>query len=193
MDLLARWATVTPAQRPAEEAGNQASDSDQRIARRNLFRFGALAALAGPLVGPALAGCGPAAAPPAPDALLPLLTAARRDAASATAASTAFPGDAPTFSRVATVRNQHATALLQEITRAGGAGLTTGSSAAPAATTPATGAPASEGAALTQLATGLRDAQQQAAGMVPTAPRYRAGLVGSVSAGCASLLEALGR
>ncbi|HKN99597.1 MAG TPA: ferritin-like domain-containing protein, partial [Pseudonocardiaceae bacterium] len=41
------------------------------------------------------------------------------------------------------------------------------------------------------LLTALTTAQHQAAALMPTLPRYRAGLVGSVAAGCASLTEAL--
>ena len=174
--------TVSPAARPTEVSAH-------RFGRRGLLRVGALAALAGPVIMPVVAACSNDT-PPAPDALLPVLSSARQDVAAAHAAAAAFPDNAPTFTVIATVREQHANAIQQEITRAGGATPSSGS-AAPTTTAPS--APAgSENAAFTQLVSSLRSAQQQAAALVPTVPRYRAGLVGSVSAGCASLVEALG-
>jgi hypothetical protein len=45
--------------------------------------------------------------------------------------------------------------------------------------------PADGAAALVKA---LTDAEKQAADLVPSVPRYRAGMLGSVAAGCASLL-----
>lgn len=153
-----------------------------RLSRRGLLRAGAALALAGPLV----AACTTPAPPPPPDRLLPLLTAANADAATAKAAAAAFADNAATLGVIATVRQQQAAALRQEVDRA------TGSTpaSAPAGSSPAA-APASEAAVTAQLVQGLVTAQHQAADLVASTPRYRAGLVGSVAAGCASLTEAL--
>ncbi|HEX3781606.1 MAG TPA: ferritin-like domain-containing protein [Pseudonocardiaceae bacterium] len=156
------------------------------LTRRSVLRFGALAILAPPV----LAACTPkAAAPPGPDVLTPLLTAARADVATANAAAAAFASDAPTFQVAAQVRQQQATALQAEIDRAAA------SSTAPRASkTPSAPAqpPSSASAASAALIGSLNTAAQQAATLAVTVPRYRAGLLGSVSGGCASLAEALG-
>jgi hypothetical protein len=175
--VLARWATVTRPRRPD-------SSTEQPFGRRGLLRAG----LALTMAGPALAACTSTPTPPAPDALLPVLRAARQDVTSATSAATVFPDDAATWQLIAMVRQQHADALAREITRAGS--TLPAMSAASASSAPAAGT-GSEPDALSQIATALHTAQQQAAALAPTAPRYRAGLLGSVSAGCASMLEAL--
>lgn len=137
----------------------------------------------------------PTTTTPEPDPLAPLLTAARTDAATAQAAATAFPGYAATFGVVAALRATHATALATEIARA--AGTTSSTPATPASTTATSGATSAglastESATMSNLISRLRTAQSQAGTLVPTVPSYRAGLVGSVSAGCASMVEALG-
>ncbi|HEX3788214.1 MAG TPA: hypothetical protein VHW44_10155 [Pseudonocardiaceae bacterium] len=175
---------------PSRPAVRPDPDGDRRWNRRSVLRVGGLTALAVPVVGALAAGCTTKVTPPAPDELLPLLASAKKDSADATAAATAFPSDAPTFSVVAAVRSTHASALAKEITRAGG---TVPGSAGPSATTTAPQAPASsEADAYSALQASLRAAQRQAAALVPTVPTYRAGLLGSVSAGCASVVEALG-
>ena len=177
--MLARWATVTQPRRPD-------NPTDQRFGRRGLLRAGLALTVAGPM----LAACTSNPTPPPPDALLPVLNTARQDVASANGAAAAFPADAATWQAIAAVRQQHAEALAKEITRAG--------ASIPATTTaPAGSAPAavvvSEADASSHLVTALQAAQAQAAALVPAAPRYRAGLLGSVSAGCASLLETMTR
>lgn len=115
--------------------------------------------------------------PPPPDVLEDLVRAARSDAALATAVGAV---------ETAAARTEHATRLAAEVDRATPKVPTTSSSsAAPTSVAP----PA--GATREQLVTALRAAQKQAADLVPTVPTHRAGLVASVSAGCASLLEAL--
>jgi hypothetical protein len=154
-----------------------------------LLRAGALTAVAAPLAVPILAACTIQSLPTAPDPLAALLTAADTDVRTAQAAAAAFPDSAPTLRVVATVRQQQADALRAEVNRANIAPTTTTTPP----TTDSSPPPGNVGTTMSQLASSLRAAQQQAAALVPTVPRYRAGLVGSVSAGCASLLEALGR
>lgn len=125
-------------------------------------------------------------AAPAPDPLQPMLNATSSDAATATAAAKAFADNSATLSVIAAVRTQQAAALRTEVDRA--AALT----APPSATSSAAAPPPSDESTVTaQLMAGLTTTQRQAARLVPSLPRYRAGLVGSVAAGCASLAEAL--
>jgi hypothetical protein len=158
-----------------------ASDDHGVLSRRGLLRAGALIAIAVPL-----AACTSPQAAPAPDPLQPLLTAAGTDAATATTASTAFPDSAATFAVFATVRRQQAAALRTEVDRAAAltAPPTTSTSAPPKK------AQADETTVIGELRAGLVTAQQQATRLVPGLPTYRAGLVGSIAAGCASLAEA---
>jgi hypothetical protein len=146
------------------------------IGRTALSRRGVLVAAAtAPL---AVACTTPPPPPPPPDVLEDLLRTARADAALATAVG------AP---ETAAARTEHATRLAAEIDRATPKVPTTSS---PSATTPMSVAPPAN-ATRDQLVTALRTAQKQAADLTPTVPTHRAGLVASVSAGCASLLEAL--
>lgn len=153
------------------------------LSRRGLLRLGALAVVAGP----AVAACTSTPSPGAPDPLLPMLNLATTDAATAKAAATAFADNGATLTVIATVRGQQAAALRTEVDRAAGIGAST---TPPASTS---GAPklADEPTVTAQLMHDLDTARQQAAGVVAGVPRYRAGLVGSVAAGCASLAEAL--
>lgn len=151
------------------------------LSRRGFLRASALVALVGPV-----AACTTTPARPAPDPLQPMLTAAAGDATTAKAAAGAFADNGATLAVIATVRLQQANALRTEVNRAaGGVGSPTSSSVPKS---PSLGAESSVTAELTR---GLTTAQQQAARLMPTLPRYRAGLVGSVAAGCASLAEAL--
>jgi hypothetical protein len=152
------------------------------LSRRALLRAGALVAVAGPLA----AACTGRAAPAPPDPLQPMLNAATSDAATAKAAATAFADNGATLTVIATVRRTQAAALRAEVNRAAGAPA---SQAAP--TTGAAKPPTDEATVTSLLITSLTTAQHQAAALMPTLPRYRAGLVGSVAAGCASLAEAL--
>ncbi|HEY3609947.1 MAG TPA: ferritin-like domain-containing protein [Pseudonocardiaceae bacterium] len=158
-----------------------ASDDHGVLSRRGLLRAGALIAIAVPL-----AACTAPQAAPTPDPLQPLLTAAESDSRTATTASTAFAANAATFAVFATVRRQQAAALRTEVDRAAAltAPPTTSASASP------TTAPTDETTVIGELRAGLVTAQQQATRLVPSLPTYRAGLVGSIAAGCASLAEA---
>jgi hypothetical protein len=151
------------------------------LSRRGFLRAGALVAIAAPL-----AACTSPPPTPAPDPLQPLLTAATNDAATAKTAATAFPKDGQTLAVLGAVRQQQADALRAEVTRAAGGVPTT--SSVPSAAPPRQGV---ESTVIAELTRGLVTAQHEAASLVATSPRYRAGLVGSVAAGCASLAEAL--
>lgn len=152
-----------------------------KLSRRGFLRAGALVAIVAPL-----AACTTKPAVAAPDPLLPMLAAATQDAATAKAAATAFADNGPTLGVIAAVRQAQATALRAEIDRAAG-----GSTSTPPTTSTTTPALGAESTVTAQLTQGLVTAQHQAAALMPNLPRYRAGLVGSIAAGCASLNEAL--
>jgi hypothetical protein len=118
--------------------------------------------------------------PPPPDPLADLAAQARADAALATLVATGTPALAAQATEIAQARTEHATALQAEVDRA----RPPVSSSASTSPTPAPEAPADPTAALVDA---LTAAEQQAAALVPTVPRHRAGLLGSVAAGCASL------
>lgn len=145
------------------------------FSRRAALRLGAFAALV-----PVVASCTPEPAPPPPpDPLAKLAAQARSDAALAEAIAAATPALAPAATEIAQARAEHAKALQAEVDRA----------RPPVSSTKPK--PPAEPSVPADPAAGLVDAlstaEQQAAELVPTVPRYRAGLVGSVAAGCASL------
>jgi hypothetical protein len=145
------------------------------VSRRAALRFGAVAALL-----PVVACTPEPEPPPPPDPLADLAAQARTDAALATAIASAQPALAGTATEVAQARTEHAKVLQAEVDRA----RPPVSSAASAPKTTAPEVPADGAAA---LVTALTDAEKQAADLVPSVPRYRAGMLGSVAAGCASL------
>jgi hypothetical protein len=159
-----------------------ASDDHGVLSRRGLLRACALIAVAAPL-----AACTTPPAAPAPDPLQPLLNAADADTAAATAASKAFADSAATFAVFASVRRQQAAVLRTEVDRAAAA---TAPPTTSASATSQAKAPTDETTVIGALRAGLVTAQQQATTLIPSLPTYRAGLVGSVAAGCASLAEA---
>lgn len=124
-------------------------------------------------------------APDKPDPLAALAASARADAASAKAIADALPDLAGPAGEVATARGEHAKALQREVDR----------ERPPASKSPAPKnaptPPPDSASARTMLTEALTAAEKQAGDLVPTVPRYRAGLVGSVAAGCASLREVL--
>lgn len=162
-------------------AGSVPEDGGPVMSRRGLLRVGALALAAGPLVA-ACTGTPPRAA--APDQLLPMLDLATKDATTAKAAAAAYADNGPTLTVIGTARQQHATALRTEVDRAAAVTSTTPTSPSAAPPLPA------EVTVISELKADFLTAQQQAAALLPQLPRYRAGLVGSVAAGCASLAEA---
>ncbi|XVS63121.1 hypothetical protein ACQPYE_33420 [Actinosynnema sp. CA-299493] len=116
--------------------------------------------------------------PPPPDPLAELVKAALSDAALATAVGAL---------ETAAARTEHATRLQTEVDRAT---PRVPGSAAPSASASASVAPPA-GATREALAPALQAAQKQAGDLVATVESHRVGLVASVAAGCASLLEAL--
>ncbi|GAA2782819.1 hypothetical protein [Saccharopolyspora taberi] len=150
--------------------------------RRAALRLFALAPVAAALT----TACAPREAEP--DVLLEVARAAKADAALAEAVGRAHAGLAEAAGEVATVRKAHAQALQQEIDRVNPPDPEAPPSVPEA---PPAQAPSSSDQATEQLRAAARAAQQQAAALVPSLPPYRAGLAGSVSAGCACLLEVL--
>ena len=141
------------------------------------------------LVAPLAAACTTTPAPPpAPDPLAELAAKARADAATATAVASSVPGLAPVAGEVAKVRTEHAVALQTEVDRER---PPAGSSTPVRPETSAPPAPADPAAAKTALVAGLTAAEQRIAELITSVPRYRAGLLGSVAAGCASLRDVL--
>ncbi|WP_181777743.1 ferritin-like domain-containing protein [Amycolatopsis pittospori] len=134
--------------------------------RRTFLRVGALAALAVPLA----AACGPGY-DESPDPLAPLLRAAETDAAGAKALT------GPEAEAVAAARAAHAAALKTEVDRL--------NRPKPEQSGPAETPPSSVDGLKERLAT----ARKQAEGLVPSLPRYRAGMVASIAAGCAALQQ----
>lgn len=136
------------------------------LTRRAALRAGALAALAVPL-----AACGPGY-DESPDPLQPLLAAAEADAAAARALAKGKDADAA--GQLADARAAHAAALKSEVDRL---------NRPKPSSSPTPPAPASLGELKERLAT----ARKQAEDLVGGLPRYRAGLVAAVAAGCAAL------
>src|SRR5262245_43514076 len=138
------------------------------------------------LAAPFVAGCTTSEQPPPPpDPLAALAARARSDAAMADAIAAAAPNLAAVAGEVSRVRGEHAVALQKEVDRA----RPPVSSSAPSTATPPAVDPATAKATLVD---GLTGAEKQAGDLIATLPRYRAGLVGSVAAGCASLREVIG-
>lgn len=151
-----------------------------------MLAAGATLLLAAPAV---LIGCAPSAhAPLGPD---PLESPARRAEADAALAATvaqtaaeAHPALAATSSALAKDRLAHATTLRAELHRARPGPPST--SAAPPIGPPSA-VPAPDGAAArTALIQAVRAAQDEAAELVMTLPGYRAALLASIAACCAT-------
>ncbi|WP_233161036.1 hypothetical protein [Actinophytocola xanthii] len=156
------------------------------VARRDVLRVLAL------LPGAALAAAGTGACtgtpeePPAPDPLVELAARARADAATASAVAAAVPALAAAAGEVAGARGEHAAALRAEVDRERPP-VSSSSAPPPEPASP----PADVAAARALLVDALTAAQKEAGTLVASLPRYRAGLVGSVAASCASLREVL--
>lgn len=134
-----------------------------------------LAAASAPL---AVACTTPPPPPPPPDPLAELAVQARADAALATAVGA---------TEVAEGRAEHAELLQAEVDRARPSGPSS-SASAPSSTS---AEPPPSGGTPEQVVEALKAAQRAASDLLATVPTYRAGLLGSVAAGCASLLEVL--
>ncbi|MCS7482697.1 hypothetical protein ACFFQW_49640 [Umezawaea endophytica] len=134
-----------------------------------------LAAASAPL---AVACTTPPPAPLPPDPLADLAVQARADAALATAAG---------LEEVAAARTEHAKLIQAEVDRARPSGPSSSASAPPgtsAAPPPSSGTPE-------QVVEALQAAQKAGTELLATVPPHRAGLLGSVVAGCASLVEVM--
>ncbi|WP_245812122.1 hypothetical protein [Actinophytocola xinjiangensis] len=158
------------------------------VARRDVLRGLALLPVAGGLAVGTVACTEEPEPPPPPDPLADLAASARADADAATAIVSAVPALAAVAGEVAAARDEHATALRAEVDRE----RPPVSSSTPPSSAPPADPPADEAAARELLAGSLDAAHQQAADLVAGLPAYRAGLVGSVAAGCASLRVVLG-
>lgn len=150
------------------------------VTRRAALRLGLQVGVAAALV-PVVACTPEPAAPPPPDPLAELAAQARADAALATAIAAAQPAVAEAATEIAQARTEHAEALRAEVDRERPPVSSSSSTTKPPA---APEVPADGVAALTDA---LTAAEKQAADLVPSVKRYRAGLLGSVAAGCASL------
>lgn len=143
--------------------------------RRDVLRAALLTAgLAVPL-----AACGPGY-PEDPDPLVPLLEQAEADAEAArTLAGRLGGAEGAAAGRVAEVRAEHASALRREVQRAN----------RPSAEGEPQGTQPAEAADLPALEQRLTAARESALELLPQAPRHRAGLLGSVAAGCAAVQQ----
>jgi hypothetical protein len=138
-----------------------------------------------------VAGC---ASPPVPEQPDPLERPAQRaesDVAMAQAVANAHPALATAARSVATDRQAHAAALRAELRRVRPSPAPASSSAPPPPPPPAPIAAARRSAAQGELVGAMRAAQDEATGLVGALPGYRAALLASVAACCASHLTVL--
>jgi hypothetical protein len=142
-----------------------------------------------PVASVSATACGMGSEPKQPDALEPLRLGAQKDSALARAVAAAHPDLADQAKTISANRDQHAAKLQSEIDRANPPQA--GQKPSPPPPAPPPQAPTDSSAAKAALTDALHTAQGQSANLVPTLPTYRAGLVGSVSASCASMLEVL--
>ncbi|TDD49222.1 hypothetical protein [Saccharopolyspora elongata] len=153
------------------------------LGRRSALRLFAAVPVAAALT----AAC--SSAPEEPDPLVALAAAAKSDAQLAKAIAQAHPGLADAAGEVASVRSEHAAALQREVDRVN----PRDPEDPPSVPDPAPQqAPSSASTATKALRDALTGAQDRAAQLVPGVEPYRAGLLGSVAASCASLREVLG-
>ncbi|GAB0108351.1 hypothetical protein JMUB6875_73660 [Nocardia sp. JMUB6875] len=153
------------------------------VNRRGALRLAGGGALAVAAVG-ALAACSKDDTPAAPDPLIAQETAARTDAAAATAAIATSPDKAAALQIIATQRTAHADALRTEIDRVIGVygDGTTPSRRTPPVTPVAPVPPP----AVSALRTQLQQSQRSAADLCAQLSGYRAALLSSISACCAT-------
>jgi hypothetical protein len=133
---------------------------------------------------PVLASCtSPPPPPPPPDPLAALAAAARADAAFASAIASAVPDLAAVAGEVAKARGEHASVLQKEVDR---------ERPPKTSTPPSSTAPPDTAGGKAALVEALTAAEKAAAELIASVSRYRAGLLGSICAGCASLREVIG-
>ncbi|MGH3723037.1 MAG: hypothetical protein ACRDUS_02775 [Mycobacterium sp.] len=118
---------------------------------------------------------------PEVDDLLSQIALAQRDAATATAAAGANAQLAPALTAVAAIRRAHVSALITELNRTPGATTTTRASSTTTAAAPAP--------QLDQVKAQLKESSRSAMDLAIKDSGYRAGLLASISAACASAAE----
>ena len=158
--------------------------AELRLSRRRVLDAGAAVGVV--FVTGLTAAC-TAPAPEAPEEPDPLETPATRaeaDVALARAVAGAYPELGAAATAFAVDRQAHATALRDELRRVRPEPSLTSGSSAPSAIPVAPTADAA--GARTALATAVQVAQDEAAGLVAGLPGYRAALLASVAACCAS-------
>jgi hypothetical protein len=154
------------------------------LSRRRVLLGGGRGLLALALVGTAAAGCG-SSGPPEPDPLEAELSAARADSELAAAAAKAGPPEiAPALIEVSAMRARHATALVEELSRAAGKPTPTPGAETTSATATAPSTPPTPPPTLRDVVVALRRSGENAAKLAPTLSGYRAGLLGSIAAAC---------
>ncbi|TDZ45850.1 hypothetical protein [Mycobacteroides franklinii] len=120
---------------------------------------------------------------PEVDDLQAQIDLAVRDAASATAAASANTQLAPTLNAIAGIRSAHVAALTKELKRIPGADATVRSTTSTTTTAPAAPPP------VDQVKDQLKDSAHAAMDLATKQSGYRAGLLASISAACASAAE----
>lgn len=170
-----------PRTQPSHAAVPDAAGASALSRRRMLAGAGrGLLALA--FGGTAAAAC--ASKPSGPDPLEAELSAARNDSElAAAAAKVAAPAMVPALIEVSTERARHATAIVEELSRAAGRPTPTpgAETTAPTGGAPTPPAPPPS---LGDVVTALRRSADNAAKLSPTMSGYRAGLMGSIAAAC---------
>lgn len=157
--------------------------SQFRPSRRRVMAIGVTTGtllLTGPL---ALSGCTPQPDSAQPDPLERPARRAESDAALAQSVAEAHPALAEVAGGYAADRRAHAAALRTELRRVRPAPASSSPAPPPPAPPPA---PADEEQARDALAGAVRAAQDEAGGLVGGLPGYRAALLASVAACCAS-------
>ena len=169
---------------PDSVPGPASDQAAPAFSRRRVLVGGGRGLLALALLGTAAAACAPTE-PPAPDPLEAELEAARSDSELATAAARAAkPAVAAALSEVAAERARHATALVEELSRAAGIPTPTETTSTTPTTAGQAGGQPPPPPTERDVATALRKSADSAARLVPTLSGYRAGLMGSIAAAC---------
>ena len=157
------------------------------LTRRRVLVNGGRGLLALTLIGAAAPACG-SDSPPVPDPLEAQLEAARRDSELADAAAkAAAPALVPALTVVSDQRARHAAALVEEIARAADTPTPTSTSSP----TPTTSAQAAPAPSVQDVIGALRTSADSATRLAPTLSGYRAGLMGSIAASCATAVTVL--
>lgn len=163
------------------------ADAGHPVSRRSvLLATGALLLSAGAGGCGVFDGPGTPPAPAQPDPLLPLAAAARTEADLARDVAVAVPQQAAALAAITSDRAAHAQALDAEISRAASQ-FSPPAPSSPSASVPPGPTPPS----VEQLRTSLQRSRDAAAQLARSVPAYRAGLLGSIAAACATELAVL--